>query len=80
MHRLDIGGEEPRTVQQGKLFLFLFVGAVSGILLYIGIQAIREREPLGFLALVGSAVFWWPLFKLGSHHAKKRRPPESPRD
>ena len=62
-----------RARRQGKILLFLIVGAVSAILLWIGVEAVRENEPWGLAALTGSALFGWPLFRLGMYHARRRR-------
>jgi hypothetical protein len=75
MADMEYSQEDRRAWQQGKVLLFLFVGALSGILLYIGYYEMTHGEPIGYLAVVASAVFWWPLFRLGSYHARKRRPP-----
>ena len=72
---MDVTDDDLRVRLQGKVALFVFVGAVSAILLFVGIQCVRGDEPLGYLALVGSALFWWPLFRLGMYHARKRRHP-----
>jgi hypothetical protein len=68
--------EEDRQAQRtGKLLLFLVVGAISGLLLWFGVQLIRQEDFLGGgLAAVGSALFWYPLFRLGRYHARKRQP------
>ena len=70
---MDVTDDDLRVRLQGKVALFLFVGAVSAILLFVGVECLRGDDPLGYLALVGSAVFWWPLFRLGMYHARKRR-------
>ena len=65
-----------RARRQGKVALFLFVGAVSGLLLLVSVHYFQEDQwGPGVLALAGSTVFWYPLFRLGMLHARKR-PPE----
>jgi hypothetical protein len=66
-----------RARQQGKVALFLFVGAVSGLLLLVSVHFFQEDQFLpGILTLAGSTLFWYPLFRLGMYHARKHRPPE----
>lgn len=71
----NVSEEDRRAREAGRILVFLVAGALSGLLLYLGYWSVTHGEPLGFLALVGSAVFWWPLFRLGVHHARKNRPP-----
>jgi len=70
---MDVSEEDLALQQQGKILLFLFVGALSAILLYVGWHYVNRDEPAGYLALAGSALFWWPLFRLGMYHARKRQ-------
>jgi CHASE2 domain-containing sensor protein len=64
-----------RARQQGKVVLFLFVGAVSGLLLLVSVHYFQEDQWLpGILSLAGSTAFWYPLFRLGMLHARKRPP------
>lgn len=56
------------------MLLFLFVGGLSGVLLTLAYRQFRAEDYLtGILACAGSAVFWYPLFRLGRYHARKGR-------
>jgi hypothetical protein len=71
---MDLYEIEFLTWVEAKILLFPFVGALSGLLLYIGVQWLREGEALGVVALSGSSAFWWPLFRLGMEHARRKQP------
>jgi hypothetical protein len=74
---VDESEQDLRTQLQGKIALFLFVGVVSGLLLLVSVHFFQEDQFLpGVLALGGSTLFWYPLFRLGMYHARKQRPPE----
>jgi hypothetical protein len=63
-----------RSRLHGKVARFLFVGAVSGLLLPVSFHFFQEDQYLpGILTLAGS---WYPLFRLGRLHAWKERRPE----
>ncbi|HLY11669.1 MAG TPA: hypothetical protein VKW04_20380 [Planctomycetota bacterium] len=64
----------------GRALVFVSVGAVSAFLLFFGVRWLREQDPVGgILAITGSVLFWWPLFRLGMYHARKgRRVPGRP--
>jgi len=74
---MDESEQDMRTQVQGKMALFLFVGAVSGLLLLVSVHFFQEDQFLpGTLTLAGSTLFWYPLFRLGMYHARKGRPPQ----
>lgn len=61
----------------GKTLFFLFVGGLSGVLLYLGYRQIRAEDYLtGIPTLAASAIFWYPLYRLGRFHARKARKAE----
>jgi len=71
---VDESEQALRAQQQGKVALFLFVGAVSGLLLLISVHYFQEEQWVpGILTLAGSTLFWYPLFRLGMYHARKPR-------
>ena len=72
MRGMEFSEEDLAFRQLGKILFFLFVGALSAILLYVGWHDVNRDEPMGYLAFAGSALFWWPLFRLGRYHARKR--------
>jgi hypothetical protein len=74
---VDESEEALRVQRQGKVALFLFVGAVPGLLLLVSVRSFQEERWVpGVLSLAGSTHFWYPLFRLGMVHARKRGRPE----
>ena len=68
--------EDLKARRDGKVLLFLAVGALSGILLWYGSVLLRRHETLlGIAAIAFSALFWYPLFRLGRYHARRRHDP-----
>lgn len=65
--------EDLVTRDIGKAMVFAGVMVLSGLLLWVAVELILRRQIVfGSLAGLGSAAFWWPLFKLGRYHARRR--------
>jgi len=57
----------------GRYLVFGSVGFLSAVLLYLGYHHLIRENPQGYLECAGSAVFWYPLFRLGRYHARRSR-------
>jgi lipopolysaccharide export LptBFGC system permease protein LptF len=71
---MESSDQEQDLRQLGRVSVFVFVGVLSALFLALSVDTGRRNSPTAsIVCFLLSALFWWPLFKLGRYHAKKRR-------